>query len=105
MVTARRPSILVIDDEAHVVESVQELLRLDYRVLGATRASEAIGILGQQPADVVMTDQRMPGMSGVELLHQARGTHPDAVRLLFTGYPDIRPGIDAINPRNVHRDS
>src|SRR5205814_4348464 len=89
MVAARRPSILVIDDEAHVVESIHELLRLDYRVLGGTRASEAIGILGQQPVDVVMTDQRMPGMSGVELLHQVRVTHPDAMRLLFTGYADI----------------
>ena len=103
MVAARRPSILVIDDEAHVVESIQELLRLDYRVLGATRASEAIGILGQQPVDVVMTDQRMPGMSGVELLHQVRVTHPDAMRLLFTGYADIRAVIDAINRGNVYR--
>src|SRR2546422_1929483 len=103
MVTARRPSILVIDDEAHVVESVQELLRLEYRVLGATQASDAIGILGEQPVDVVMTDQRMPGMTGVELLHHVRETHPDAIRLLFTGYADIRAVIDAINRGNVYR--
>ena len=103
MVAARRPSILVIDDEAHVVESIQELLRLEYRVLGATRASDAIGILGEQPVDVVMTDQRMPGMTGVELLHQVREMHPDAMRLLFTGYADIRAVIDAINRGNVYR--
>ncbi len=85
MAEARRPSILVIDDEADVVESIRELLRLDYRVLGATKASEALGILGQQPVDVVMTDQRMPEMTGVELLHRVRQTNPDSMRLLFTG--------------------
>jgi signal transduction histidine kinase len=99
----RRPCILVIDDEAHVVESIQELLRLDYRVLGTTHASEAIGILGRQPVDVVMSDQRMPEMSGVELLHRVRDTHPDAMRLLFTGYADIRAVIDAINRGSIYR--
>jgi signal transduction histidine kinase len=102
-VAARRPAILVIDDEAHVVESVRELLRLDYRVLGATRPSEGIAILDQQPVEVVMTDQRMPGMSGVEVLHRVRESHPDATRLLFTGYTDIRAVIDAINRGSVYR--
>jgi signal transduction histidine kinase len=103
MALARRPNILVIDDEPHVVQSVRELLRLDYRVLGTTRASEAIGMLGEQPIDVVMSDQRMPEMTGVELLHQVSETYPDAIRLLFTGYADIRAVIDAINRGSVYR--
>src|SRR3989475_5024152 len=103
MEVARRHSILVIDDEPDVVESVRDLLRLDYRVLGATRAREGIGILAQEPVDVVMTDQRMPEMTGVELLHHVRETHPDAIRLLFTGYADIRAVIDAINRGSVYR--
>lgn len=103
MEAARRHSILVIDDEPDVVESVRDLLRLDYRVLGATRAREGIGILAQEPVDVVMTDQRMPEMTGVELLHHVRETHPDAIRLLFTGYADIRAVIDAINRGSVYR--
>src|SRR6184192_2636003 len=103
MEAARRHSILVIDDEPDVVESVRDLLRLDYRVLGATRAREGIGILAQEAIDVVMTDQRMPEMTGVELLHHVRETHPDAVRLLFTGYADIRAVIDAINEGKVYR--
>src|SRR5205823_2737833 len=50
-----------------------------------------------------MTDQRMPEMTGVELLHHVRETHPDAIRLLFTGYADIRAVIDAINRGSVYR--
>jgi signal transduction histidine kinase len=52
---------------------------------------------------VVMTDQRMPEMSGVEFLHKVRDQHPDAIRLLFTGYADIRAVIEAINHGNVYR--
>ena len=98
-----RHTILVVDDEPDVVKSVKDLLRLDYRVLGATRAKEAISILEAEEVHVVMTDQRMPEMTGVEFLTRVRGNHPDAVRLLFTGYADIRAVIDAINQGNVYR--
>jgi signal transduction histidine kinase len=99
----RRHTILVVDDEPDVVKSVQDLLRLDYKVLGATRANDALVILNREIVDVVMTDQRMPEMSGVEFLRKAREQHPDAIRLLFTGYADIRAVIDAINEGNVYR--
>jgi len=103
MVEERRHSVLVIDDEPDVVRSVCDLLRLDYRVLGATRAREGIRLLGQEPVDVVMTDQRMPDMTGVELLHHVRETHPDTIRLLFTAYADIKAVIDAVNQGSVYR--
>jgi signal transduction histidine kinase len=92
-----------VDDEADVVASVQDLLRLEYRVLGATRAQEGLQILHDLEIHIVMTDQRMPGMSGVEFLHRVRAEQPDAVRLLFTGYADIKAVIDAINQGNVFR--
>src|SRR4051812_34249988 len=98
-----RHTILVVDDEADVVKSVKDLLRLDYRVLGTTRAAEAMEILEKEEVHVVMTDQRMPEVTGVELLSTVRGEHPDAIRLLFTGYADIRAVIDAINQGNVYR--
>jgi signal transduction histidine kinase len=100
---ARRHTILVVDDEADVVTSVQDLLRLDYRVLGATRAQEGLQILHDLEVHVVMTDQRMPGMSGVEFLRRVRAEQPEAIRLLFTGYADIKAVIDAINQGNVFR--
>ena len=95
--------ILVIDDEPEVVRSVKNLLRLDFRVVGATSVAEAMEILAQQEIHVVMTDQRMPEMTGVDFLSKITGKHPEAVRLLFTGYADIRAVIEAINRGNVYR--
>jgi signal transduction histidine kinase len=100
---SRRHTLLVVDDEPDVVQSVQDLLRLDYHVLGATRAKEGLRILQEQEVHLVMTDQRMPEMTGVEFLSQVRGDHPEAIRLLFTGYADLRAVIDAINQGNIYR--
>ncbi|HET6252014.1 MAG TPA: hybrid sensor histidine kinase/response regulator [Tepidisphaeraceae bacterium] len=100
---ADRHTILVVDDEPDVVKSVQDLLRLEYRVLGATRAKAAMDIMSSEEVHVVMTDQRMPDITGVEFLRQIRGDYPEAIRLLFTGYADIRAVIDAINQGNVYR--
>ena len=74
-----RHTILVVDDEADVVESVQNLLRPDYNVLGAMRAGEAMEILNNEEVQVVMTDQRMPETTGVELLARIRDEHPEAI--------------------------
>jgi signal transduction histidine kinase len=100
---SRRHTLLIVDDEPDVVSSVKDLLRLDYKVLGATRAAEGIKLLDQEPVHVIMTDQRMPEMTGVELLEEARKKQPDAMRLLFTGYADVRAVVDAINRGNVYR--
>ncbi|MDQ3441536.1 MAG: hybrid sensor histidine kinase/response regulator [Planctomycetota bacterium] len=103
MTTKHRHTILVVDDEPDVVKSVKDLLRLDYRVIGATSAAEGMGALHQEEVHVVMTDQRMPMTTGVEFLKDVRGEAPEAVRLLFTGYADIHAVIDAINQGNVYR--
>lgn len=99
----RQHTILVVDDEPDVVRSVQDLLRLDYRVLGATRAAEGLELLKNEPIHVVMTDQRMPETTGVEFLSHCRTEYPEAIRLLFTGYADLRAVIEAINQGNVFR--
>jgi signal transduction histidine kinase len=103
MSTNHRHTILVVDDEPDVVKSVKDLLRLDYRVIGATSATEGMDVLHKEEVHVVMTDQRMPAMTGVEFLKHVRGEAPEAVRLLFTGYADIHAVIDAINQGNVYR--
>ena len=103
MSTRHKHTILVVDDEPDVVKSVQDLLRLDYRVLGATRASEGIKIMQTEEVHVVMSDQRMPEMTGVQFLDRVKGEHPAAIRLLFTGYADITAIIDAINQGNIYR--
>ncbi len=98
-----KPCLLVIDDEPDLVRSVQDLLRRDYKVLGATRASEGLELIDRERVHIVMSDQCMPDMTGVELLCRVKQTHPDAVRLLFTAYSDLDAVIDAINEGNVYR--
>jgi signal transduction histidine kinase len=80
-----------------------DLLRFEYRVLGTTRVEEAERIMAREDVHMVMTDQRMPGMTGVEFLKTVKEAHPDTVRLLFTAYTDIETVVDAINQGNVYR--
>jgi signal transduction histidine kinase len=100
---AAKPCLLVVDDEPDLVQSVKDLLRFDFRVLGATRASEGLRIMDREHVQVIMSDQRMPEMTGVELLGQVKVAHPDTVRLLFTAYSDLSAVIDAINQGSVYR--
>jgi signal transduction histidine kinase len=100
---AAKPCLLVVDDEPDLVQSVKDLLRFEYRVLGATRASEGLRIMSVENVQIVMSDQRMPEMTGVEFLSSLKQSHPDTVRLLFTAYADLTAVIDAINEGNVYR--
>lgn len=99
-----RPSLLVVDDEPEVLRSIHDLLRLDYRVITRGSGTAALEVL-QSAEDVhaIMSDQRMPGMSGVELLRQARAIRPETTRLLFTAHTDIHSIIDAINEGHIFR--
>jgi signal transduction histidine kinase len=99
-----RPKVLVVDDEAEVLRSVQNLLRMDYQVVTSESGSQALCALREDPEiSVILSDQRMPGMSGVEVLHQAQEIRPETTRLLFTAHSDIRAVIDAINKGHVFR--
>jgi signal transduction histidine kinase len=101
----RRHTLLIVDDEPDVLESLRHLFHRDYRVLTATSAAAALDQLGQAPAavHVILSDQRMPSMTGDEFLARARQIAPDAVRLLFTGYADIQAVINAINRAGIFR--
>jgi signal transduction histidine kinase len=102
--TNHRPTLLVVDDEPEVLHSVHDLLRLDYRVLTCERGADALKVLeSSEDIHVVMSDQRMPGMTGVEVLRQAKRLRPEATRLMFTAYADIKAVVDAINQGSVFR--
>jgi DNA-binding NtrC family response regulator len=103
MAETSKPPILIVDDEPEILYSLRGLLRKEFDVHTATSAYEGIQVLRRQPIHVVLTDQRMPQTTGVEFLKQVRGEHPDAIRLIFTGYADIKAVIDAINQGNVYR--
>jgi DNA-binding NtrC family response regulator len=95
--------ILIVDDEPEILHSLRGLLRRDFEVHTAGSAAEALEVLQRQPVHVIMSDQRMPGTTGVDLLTRVRQAHPEAVRLIFTGYADIKAVIDAINQGNIYR--
>jgi response regulator RpfG family c-di-GMP phosphodiesterase len=100
--TFKRP-ILIVDDEPEVLHSLKNLLRHDYRVFTASSGADGLHILETEIIHLVMTDQRMPEMTGVEMLKRVKNEHPAAIRLIFTGYAEVKSVIAAINQGNVFR--
>lgn len=98
----KRP-ILVVDDEPEMLFSLKGLLRQEFEVFTAGSAAEGAEILQKHVIHLVMTDQRMPQVTGVEFLSRIKNEYPTAMRLIFTGYADIKAVIDAINQGNVFR--
>jgi DNA-binding NtrC family response regulator len=103
MATASKHSILLVDDEPEILFSLRGLLRREFDLHTANSGAEALEVMHRQPIHVIMTDQRMPEMTGVELLQRARGESPEAIRIVFTGYADIKAVIDAINQGQIYR--
>lgn len=93
--------LLVIDDEPDVCDSIHDLLRRDYTVLRATSAAEGCRLMQDNEVHIILTDQRMPQITGVELLTKVRVKYPRAVRMLFTGYADLEAIIAAINQGHI----
>lgn len=92
------PTLLLVDDEPYILNSLKRLLRREnYRVLTATSGPEALEILALNPVRVVISDQRMPEMSGIELLSKVKSLYPDTVRIILSGYSELATVTDAIN--------
>ncbi len=99
-----KTKVLYIDDEVQNLNSFKASFRLDYHVLIAGTQAEALAHLDEHPdIQVVICDQRMPDVTGVELLSGLRRSHPLPVRMLITGFTDIEAVIDAINRGNIFR--
>jgi len=98
-----RARILIVDDEEAILETMTFTFEDEYDVLSATSAREALGILdSQQPIAAVITDQRMPEMTGVEFLAQVCERHPSTTRIILTGYADGDAMVRAINEGHVY---
>ena len=91
--TARvRPTLLIVDDEEQILSALKRALRReDYEIVVAETAAAALRILDEGPVDAILSDQKMPGMSGVQLLTQAAQRRPHAVRMLITGWTEEIP--------------
>lgn len=98
-------TILCVDDEIDNVDALERLFRKQFTVLKATSGKEALDILAQNPGPVslIITDQRMPEMTGVEFLEKTLLSHPDTVRILLTGYTDLESVIMAVNKGQIFR--
>ncbi len=97
-------TLLIVDDEASIVRALQrELYGEGYRILTAENAEEALELLALHDVHVIISDQKMPGMSGTEFLGRARDMYPDTVRLMLSGYAELESALDAINHGAVFR--
>ena len=97
------PTVLVVDDEVRSLESLVRILEDDFEVLTAGNALEAEAILAREWVQVILCDQRMPGMSGVEFLKQVREKWPDVVRMVISGYTDSEDIISAVNDAGIYQ--
>ncbi|MBN2360060.1 MAG: response regulator [Deltaproteobacteria bacterium] len=98
-----KATLLVVDDEENVRRLLEESLSDAYRVTTAESGAAALEALAAGPVDVLLTDQRMPNMSGIQLVQRAREIDPDLIAILLTAYTDPRDLIDAINLGGIYR--
>ncbi len=96
-------NLLVIDDEIEVTKSLVRQFRRKYNVFAATSGQEALNIMDNNDIHVVISDQRMPGLTGVEFFSKVKEKYRDTLRLILTGYSDIQAVINAINKGQVYR--
>lgn len=98
-------TILCVDDEIDNVDALERLFRRKYTVLKATSGKEALQVLDQNPGPLalIITDQRMPEMTGVEFLEKTLESHPETIRILLTGYTDLESVIMAVNKGQIFR--
>jgi putative nucleotidyltransferase with HDIG domain len=97
-------TVLFVDDEVNILKALQRLLRSEpLQVVCASRGPEALELLEKTPAQVVVSDQRMPEMCGVDFLAQVRERWPDVVRMMLTGYTEMDVAVEAINRGEIYR--
>lgn len=96
-----QPAILVVDDDPAITRSLARSLRDRFTVFTANSADAALAIIARETIAVILTDQRMPDISGVQLLERARDLRPEAIGILISGYTDISALVDALNLGNV----
>ncbi|GGG84943.1 hypothetical protein GCM10007415_17810 [Parapedobacter pyrenivorans] len=94
-------SVLYVDDEENNLISFRATFRLKYKIYTALNGTDAIQTVKNNPIDIIITDQRMPQMTGVEFLEEIIKVDPDPVRILLTGYADMGAVVDAVNKGKI----
>ena len=96
-------TILCVDDEPHNLDALQRSLRKEYSVITAASGPEALEQLQSHSISLIITDQRMPHMTGVEFLEKSLEVCPEVIRIILTGFTDVEDLIGAINTGRVYR--
>jgi two-component system response regulator HupR/HoxA len=97
-----KENILVVDDQVEILNAIERQLKDEYNVFTSSNGKEALALLKENTFSVVLADQRMPQMTGVEFLSQSIEIQPDIVRILITAYADIQASIDAVNKGQIY---
>ena len=100
--TGETATVLLVDDEPRVLDSLEAMLGMDYRVLRAERPADALEVLARERVAVVISDQRMPGMLGTDLLARSLEVSPETVRILLTAFTDADALMASINAANIY---
>lgn len=100
----KQRTLLLVDDEENIVAALKRVLRRDgYRIVTACSGEEGLRRLAENEVDVIVSDQRMPGMTGVEFLNRAKALYPQTVRLVLSGYTELQSIIDAVNEGAIYK--
>jgi DNA-binding NtrC family response regulator len=95
--------IMIVDDEPANLRTLERLFRLDYQVITAPSGAEALALLDRHDVALMISDQRMPAITGIELMTRTVAIRPQMVKILLTGYTDVGALIEAINSGLVYR--
>jgi two-component system, NtrC family, response regulator HupR/HoxA len=95
-------TVLVVDDEPRVLDALEAVLAAEFRVVRAEGGARALHVLETEDVSVIITDYRMPLMTGIELLRQSQEMAPEAVRIVLTAYTDVDSLMDAINTGRIY---
>ena|SRR5438445_11752744 len=102
--TGSKPAVLLLDDDERDLILLEQILRPDgFQVLKTTDPTRAFEMLASHPVEMVISDQNMPGLTGVEFLSQVRRLYPDVIRIVFTSSQDPKVFADAVNEAGIHK--
>ena len=97
-------TLLIVDDEPMILKAILRILRNDrYVIFTSENADEGLKLIENREVDLVISDQNMPGMSGLEFLRNVKADHPDTLTIMLTGQTDINVAMQAINDAGVYK--
>lgn len=100
----RKRTLLLVDDEQNIISSLKRLLRADgYQILSANGGQEGLDVLAANEVDVIVSDQRMPGMLGADFLRAAKEHYPHTIRIMLSGYTELQSVTDAVNEGAIYK--